>query len=54
MLQKEGVVFLGGKGYEERYKLFRNFTESQIDHIINAFGVPNLDSSKNNCWLVQN
>jgi len=45
ILQKNGVVTNGGSSYEDRYKYFHNFTESQIDSIILAFGVPNLNSS---------
>ena len=45
MLREKGVVTFGGKEYENRYKLFQNFTESQIDGIIAAFGIPNLNSS---------
>ena len=45
MLQKKGIVTPGGSGYDNRYKLFRNFTESQIDGIVAAFGIPDLNSS---------
>jgi len=51
ILQKKGVVTDGGSSYESQYKQFRNFTGSQIDSIITAFGVPNL-TLNNSCWLV--
>ncbi|XP_065900782.1 WSCD family member CG9164-like [Dysidea avara] len=45
MLQKKGIMTIGGGHYVGRYKAFRNFTDSQIDNIITAFGIPNLNSS---------
>ena len=46
MLRKKGVLTIGGSGYYEgRYKPLRNFNESQIDSIVTAFGIPNLNSS---------
>jgi len=44
ILRKKGIVTNGGRSYEGRYKNFHNFTGSQIDSIITALGVPNLDS----------
>ena len=45
MLQKKGIMTIGGSQYVGRYKTFHDFTESQIDNIITAFGIPNLNSS---------
>ena len=45
MLRKKGIVTIGGSGYDGRYKPLRNLTKSQVDSVVTAFGIPNLNPS---------
>ena len=44
-LQSKGILKYSPGGYTARYEVLREFSESQTDSIVAAFGVPNLNSS---------
>jgi len=45
ILEKKGVIYVGGGGYVRRYEVIHNFTGAQIDSMVTAFGIPDLNSS---------
>lgn len=44
-LRNKGILKYSPGGYTARYQVLHEFSESQIDSIVTAFGVPNLNSS---------